>query len=75
MGLITASHAFNQCGIFRLAFGIPKCDHKMLLSKLVAFICEKNHPEVVTKSLLLLHDINKDYPDEIQNNSLQILVN
>lgn len=57
-----------------MAFGIPNCDHKLLLSKLIAFVCEKNNDYVVRRALMLLQEICDDFPDVVQRNSLQILV-
>lgn len=57
----------------------------MLLSKLTAFVCEKRvttatnrdsgaSVDVTTNALMILLDINKKYPIEMQKNSFQILV-
>lgn len=57
----------------------------MLLSKLTAFVCEKRavsatsrdlgaSVDVTTSALMILQDINKKYPIEMQKNSYQILV-
>lgn len=64
---------FGEIG-YKLAFGIPNCDHKLLLSKLIAFVCERNSDYVVRRALMLLKEICDEHPEEVQKNSLQILV-
>lgn len=78
---------------YRIAFGIENCDRKMLLSQLVAFVCERHaqalnemeknccfasntsaQNDTTTSALMILTEINKQYPIEMQRNGLQILV-
>jgi hypothetical protein len=60
-------------------FGIEGCDRKLLLSKLIAFVCEKHIDlpfvdiDIRTNALHLLLEINKKYAYEMQNNGLQLL--
>lgn len=74
----------------RLIFGIEKCDRKVLLSRLVGFVCERNaqaladsgaasnrsspHNDLTTSALMILSEINRKYPAEMKYNGLQIMV-
>lgn len=74
---------------YRLIFGIESCDRKVLLSRLVGFVCERNahavdtsastnrtnsHSDFTTNALMILSEINQKYPNEMKHNGLQILV-
>ena len=69
---------------YRLLFGIEGCDRKLLLAKLIGFVCMKRTPmpqttepstvDVTTNALTILMEINKRHPIEMQNNGLQVLV-
>lgn len=75
---------------YRLVFGIDTCDRKVLLMRLVGFVCERNaHAmadagpssskstpnDITTSALMILSEINQKYPKEMKHNGLQILVN
>lgn len=71
---------------YRLIFGIESCDRKVLLSRLVGFVCEQNahaesgiknnlHTDITTSALMILSEINQSYSTEMKHNGLQILVN
>lgn len=47
----TTEIAYFGSAAYRIAFGIENCDRKMLLSKLVAFVCERHAQS--------LHDMEK----------------
>lgn len=72
---------------YRLIFGIESCDRKVLLSRLVGFVCEHNahamstvesnapgNADITTSALMILSEINQKYPKEMKHNGLQIMV-
>lgn len=40
--LLSLNHKHIKITIYRLIFGIESCDRKVLLSRLVGFVCERN---------------------------------
>lgn len=69
----------------RLSFGLKNCDKKMLLTRVVSFVCEKRVSssigdaltgttfDVTTNALMVLVEINASHPAEMQKNGFQIL--
>lgn len=70
---------------FKLYFEIPDSDKKIILSKIIGFICEKTgnenlpfavHSDYKTNALIMLREINKDEQQtlELINNLPQLMV-
>lgn len=79
--------SFANAG-YRLIFGIDSCDRKVLLSRLVGFVCERNahalvmadpsaaaaQNDLTTSALMILSEINQKHSAEMKFNGLQVLV-
>lgn len=73
---------FGYCS-YKMLFGVPNCDTKLILSKLIGFVSERPHTSPFTASIIdndisthalhLLTEMNRKNPLEMQTNGLQLL--
>ena len=59
---------------YQLIFGIENWDRKLLLSKLVGYVCQRHDMDFTTNALISLTEINEKYPNEMQSNCHQLMV-